>query len=63
MTYNEVKAAVLSLSTEEQRRLIVEVVPQLWPKACIDDACVQSMRDLVDDATIKKYREEHMGHV
>ena len=63
MTFEEVKSAVLKLSETEQRRLCVEIIPLIWPKACIDDACVSKFRDLVDDATIKEYREQHMGAI
>lgn len=63
MTFEEVKSAVLSLSEADQKRLIMEVVPQIWPKACIDDTCVDKVRELVDDATVKKYKEQHMGGI
>jgi hypothetical protein len=63
MTYDELKAAVLGLSPEQQTRFVTELVPLLWPTACLDDACVQSFRALVDEATVKKYKEEHMGSI
>ncbi|MCK8603844.1 hypothetical protein [Desulfoferrobacter suflitae] len=63
MTFEEVKAAVLKLSEADQKRLIMEVVPQIWPKACIDDSCVDKVRGLVDEATVKKYKEQHMGGI
>jgi len=63
MTFEEVKSAVLNLSEADQKRLIIEVVPQIWPKACIDDSCVDKVRELVDDATVKKYKEQHMGGI
>ncbi|MGA7878930.1 MAG: hypothetical protein WCA08_24945 [Desulfoferrobacter sp.] len=63
MTFEEVKSAVLNLSEADQKRLIIEVVPQIWPKACIDDSCVNKVRELVDDATVKKYKEQHMGGI
>lgn len=63
MTFEEVKAAVLKLSEADQKRLIMEVVPQIWPKACIDDSCVDKVRELVDEATVKKYKEQHMGGI
>lgn len=63
MTFEEVKSAVLSLSEADQKRLIMEVVPQIWPKACIDDTCVDTVRELVDEATVKKYKEQHMGGI
>ena len=63
MTFEEAKSAVMSLSGADQRRLIVEVIPQIWPKACVDDSCVDKVRELVDEATVKRYKEEHMGSI
>jgi hypothetical protein len=63
MTFDEVKAAVMSLGLDEQKRLITEVVPAIWPKACLDDACLLKVRELVDEATVKKYRDEHLGGI
>ena len=63
MTFEEIKAAVMGLSAVDQKRLILEVVPQVWPKACVDDSCVMRMKELVDDEMIKKYREQHMDSI
>jgi len=63
MTFEEVKAAVMGLSAADQKRLILEVVPQVWPKACVDESCVMRMKELVDDEIIKKYREQHMDSI
>jgi len=63
MTFEEVKSAVMNLSEADQKRLIVEVIPQIWPKACVDDSCVDKVRELVDEATVKRYKEEHMGSI
>ena len=63
MTFEEVKAAVMGLSAADQKRLIIEVVPQVWPKACVDESCVTRMKELVDDEMIKKYREQHMDSI
>jgi hypothetical protein len=63
MTLDEIKSAVLALSEADQKRFITEVVPVLWPKACLDDACVTKFRELVDEATVKEYREQHLGGI
>lgn len=63
MTFEEVKLAVLSLSDSDQKRLITEVVPQIWPKACEDDLCVKRVRELVDEDTIREYKAQHMGSI
>ncbi len=63
MTLDEIKSAILSLSETDQKKFITEVVPLLWPKACLDDFCVAKFRELVDEATIKEYREQHFGSI
>jgi hypothetical protein len=63
MTFEEIKAAVLKLSEADQKRLLTEVVPLLWPKACVDDSCLAKIRELVDESTVKEYREQHMGTI
>jgi hypothetical protein len=63
MTYEEIKSAVMNLSLKDQQRLIMEVVPEIWPKACADDACVSTVRELVDEAAVKRYREQHMDGI
>lgn len=63
MTFDEIKAAVLKLPPEEQKRLITEIVPEIWPKACTDDACLLKMREMVDEETVKAYREQNMDGI
>ena len=63
MTFDEVKTAVLSLSEKDQKRLITEIVPEIWPRACTDESCLTKMRELVDEETIKPYREKNMGNI
>ncbi len=63
MTFDEVKAAVMNLSPQDQKRLITDIVPGIWPRACLDDSCLLKMRELVDDETVKKYRNEHMDSI
>jgi hypothetical protein len=63
MTLDEIKSAILGLSEADQKKFIAEVVPLLWPKACLDDSCVAKFKELVDDATIKEYREQHFGTI
>jgi len=63
MTLDEIKSAILGLSEADQKKIITEVVPLLWPKACQDDSCVAKFRALVDEATVKEYREEHLGTI
>lgn len=63
MTFEEVRSAIMNMSDSDRKRLILEVIPSIWPKACIDDACVSKFRELVDEATIKEYREQHLGGI
>lgn len=63
MTFDEIKNAILSLSDAEQKKLITEVIPAIWGKACSDDTCVLEMRKLVDEDTIKAYRKQHMNGI
>ena len=63
MTLGEIKSAILGLSEADQKKFITEVVPLLWQKACLDDFCVAKFRELVDEATIKEYREQHYGSI
>ncbi len=63
MTLEEMKSAVLSMSEADQKKFITEVVPIIWPKACLDDYCVAKFRELVDEATIKEYRDQHLGDI
>jgi len=63
MTFDEITSAVISLSDADQKKFITEVVPLIWPKACLDDLCVAKFRELVDEATVKEYRAQHMGGI
>ena len=63
MTFEEIKAAVLKLSDEDQKRLIMEIMPVIMPNACTDNACVQKIRDIVDEESVRSYRDQHMNGI
>jgi hypothetical protein len=63
MTFEEIKTGVMNLSLKDQQRLIKEVLPEIWPKACTDNSCVSRVRELVDEAAVKRYQEEHLGSI
>lgn len=63
MTFESVKEAVLKMGAEDQKRLILELVPEIWPTACVDDSCLSRMRELVDEEAVKRYRAEHYNSV
>jgi hypothetical protein len=63
MTFEELVSALKNLSVNDQRRFIVEVLPKIWPQACVDDACVAKVRELVDEATVREYKKQHTDHI
>ncbi len=63
MTLEEIKQAILQLPSVDQKRLIVEIVPAIWGQACQDEECLTVMRGLVDEETVRKYREQHMDGI
>jgi hypothetical protein len=63
MTFEEIKQAILGLDPADQKRLIIEVVPEIWKEACQDDECLIKIRGLVDEDTVKKYRQQHMNGI
>ena len=63
MTVDEIKNAILKLSPDEQKRLVIEIVKTVMPVACTDDACLKQLRAFVDDITVKNYRDQHMGNI
>jgi hypothetical protein len=63
MTFDEIKAAIMGLDDKEQKRVVLELLPAIWPKIVGDDACVQLLRKLVDEESVKRYREEHMDSI
>ncbi len=63
MKMEELKAAVLQLDPSEQKRLILEILTDIMPKVCTDEACLSKIRNFVDEEAIRKYREEHMDGI
>ena len=63
MTFEEIKTGVMNLSLKDQQRLIKEVLPEIWPKACTDNSCVARVRELVDEDAVRRYQEEHLGSI
>lgn len=59
----EIKAAIGNLDEEGQRRLILELLPEIWPKIKADQACVELLRKLLDEESVRIYQEEHMDHI
>lgn len=63
MTFEDIKQAVLNLSPADQKRLIIEIIPEIWGEACQDEECLLKVRSLVDEDTVKKYRAQHMNGI
>ena len=63
MTYEEVKSAVLNLDQNQQKTLVMEVLTELLPKVCTDEACLSQIRNFVNEETIRTYREQHMDGI
>jgi hypothetical protein len=63
MKFDEIKAAVMILDESEQRRVVLELLPAIWPTIVGDDSCLRLIRKLVDAESVKKYQEEHLDHI
>jgi hypothetical protein len=63
MKFDEIKAAIMNLDEGEHRRLVLELLPAIWPKIVGDDACIKLLRKLVDEESVKRYQQEHMDHI
>ncbi len=63
MTYEDVRAAVLNLDKTEQKRLIMEVLPEIISQVCTDEACLSTIRNFVNEETIRTYKEQHMDGI
>ena len=63
MNFEAIKAAVMNLDEGEQRRVVLELLPAIWPKIVGDDACLKLMRKLIDEESVKRYQQEHLDHI
>lgn len=63
MEFNQLKDAVLALEPGEQKRLITEVLTEIMPKVCTDEACLNRIRHFVDEETVKTYKQQHMDGI
>ena len=63
MKFDEIKAAVINLDAGEQRRVVLELLPEIWPQIVGDDSCIKLIRKLVDAESVKRYQQEHMDHI
>jgi hypothetical protein len=63
MTFDEIKAAVVSLDDQGKKRVVKELLPAIWPKIVGDESCLEFLRKLVDEAAVQAYKEEHMDSI
>lgn len=61
MSFEDVKSLIMNLDAGDQKRLIMEVVPQVWGKACDDPSCACKLKELVDRDITSQYDEILMG--
>lgn len=63
MTYDQIKEAILKMNAADQKKLIMEIIPTIWPQVCTDDACLNTFRSLIDEDTVRSYRDQHMNGI
>jgi hypothetical protein len=63
MNFEAIKAAVINLDAGEQRRVVLELLPEIWPQIVGDDSCLKLIRKLVDAESVKRYQQEHLDHI
>ena len=63
MNFEAIKAAVMHLDAGEQRRVVLELLPEIWPQIVGDDSCLKLLRKLVDTESVRRYQEEHLDHI
>lgn len=63
MNLEDLKTSIRNLTVEEQRQLMIDILPELLPQGCTDEACLDLIRNFLNDETSKSYREQHMGGI
>ena len=63
MNFEAIKAAVMNLDAGEQRRVVLELLPEIWPQIAWDDSCLRLIRKLADAESVKRYQQEHLDHI
>jgi len=63
MTLDEIKAAVRDLDDQGKKRVVMELLPEIWPKIIGDEACLEFIRKMVDEEAVRQYKEEHMDGI
>lgn len=63
MNLEDLKTSIRNLTAEEQRQLMIDILPELLPQGCTDEACLDIIRNFLNNETSKSYREQHMGGI
>ena len=63
MKLDELKKAILALGDDDQKKLLMEVLPEMLPKVCTDEACLVMIRNFIDTETSREYQEQNMGGI
>ena len=63
MDFEAIKTAVMNLDAGEQKRVVLELLPAIWPQIVGDASCLRLIRQLVDEESVRRYQEEHLDHI
>ncbi|MGA8573177.1 MAG: hypothetical protein ACLP7A_04065 [Desulfobaccales bacterium] len=63
MTFAEIKEAVRALDDEGKKRVVMELLPEIWPKIVGDAVCLDFIRKMVDEEAVRIYKAEHMDAI
>jgi hypothetical protein len=63
MTFEEIKTAVVALDAPGRKRVVCELLPEIWPTIVGDEVCLDFMRKLVDEDAVRQYKDEHMDSI
>ena len=63
MNFAAIKTAVMNLNAGEQKRVVLELLPEIWPHIVGDDSCLKLIRNLVDEESVRRYQAEHLDHI
>ncbi|MCK8603712.1 hypothetical protein [Desulfoferrobacter suflitae] len=63
MDFEQIKTTAVNWSPVHQKGLIMEVLPAIWPQIGRDEECFEKLKELLDEAAVKEYVEQHMGGI
>jgi hypothetical protein len=63
MDFEDIRDAIMDMDAKDQKRLITEVIPLLWERACDDPSCAVKLKQLVDREIMRPYDEMYMGGI